>query len=210
MGENFIISKWRGVRFVVNTTAWHSTENVLFQQSSLLNILALLEQIFLMALYYQSAYFCISSICSDIVNLVEQKKIDQSTELMMDFCKIIPQTWKDIMKAASSNTSVLVVINIEKMLERLGKCKTLLNMIQNGLGGYLETKRLFFPRFFFLSNKEILSIISNTRDPSGYVKLISQISVRAIQIVNVTTHRCKCPGKGLSLKDFLDIFLVCI
>lgn len=73
------------------------------------------------------------------------------------------------MKAASSNTSVLIVINIEKMLERLGKCKTLLNLIQNGLDSYLETKRLSFPRFFFLSNKEILSIISNTRDPSGYM-----------------------------------------
>lgn len=71
------------------------------------------------------------------------------------------------MKVASSNTSVLVVISIEKMLERLGKCNTLLNIIQKGLGTYLEMKRINFPRFFFLSNEEILDIISNTRDPAG-------------------------------------------
>lgn len=75
------------------------------------------------------------------------------------------------MKATSLNTAVMAVITIEKMLERLGKCNTLLNIIQNGLGAFLETKRSLFPRFYFLSNQEILSIMSNTRDPRGYCYL---------------------------------------
>ncbi|XP_058416307.1 dynein axonemal heavy chain 1 isoform X1 [Diceros bicornis minor] len=73
--------------------------------------------------------------------------------------------WRKIMKNAYDNREVINVCSDQRLLDSLRNCNKLLDMVQKGLSEYLETKRSAFPRFYFLSDDELLEILSQTKDP---------------------------------------------
>ncbi|XP_052285538.1 dynein axonemal heavy chain 12-like isoform X2 [Dreissena polymorpha] len=79
--------------------------------------------------------------------------------------QIVDRNWKEIMKHTVRDPKVLVATSMTGLLEKLQDSNGLLDKIMKGLNAYLEKKRLFFPRFFFLSNDEMLEILSETKDP---------------------------------------------
>ncbi|XP_037386166.1 dynein axonemal heavy chain 1 isoform X5 [Talpa occidentalis] len=75
--------------------------------------------------------------------------------------------WRKIMKNVYENREVINVCSDQRLLDSLRDCNKLLDMVHKGLSEYLETKRSFFPRFYFLSDDELLEILSQTKDPTA-------------------------------------------
>lgn len=79
--------------------------------------------------------------------------------------KAVDNTWRVGMAQTYAEPSCVKVARRAGFLESLIEANAKLEQIQKGLNDYLETKRLAFPRFFFLSNDELLEILAETKDP---------------------------------------------
>jgi len=69
------------------------------------------------------------------------------------------------MSQVHSNPNVLKTCKADGRLESLRENNRNLEAVQKELENYLETKRSGFSRFYFLSDDELLSILSETKDP---------------------------------------------
>ncbi|KAM9758655.1 dynein axonemal heavy chain 1 [Menidia menidia] len=74
--------------------------------------------------------------------------------------------WKSIMRSAFENQKVIELCTEAQLLQKLKYCNMLSEKVQRGLVEYLGKKRSSFPRFFFLSDNELLEILSHTKDPT--------------------------------------------
>ncbi|XP_011707083.1 PREDICTED: dynein heavy chain 1, axonemal-like, partial [Wasmannia auropunctata] len=70
---------------------------------------------------------------------------------------------KRIMKNARDCPYVIITCADKTLLSSLKECRLMLETIEKGLSDYLETKRMIFPRFFFLSDDELLEIIVQSK-----------------------------------------------
>ena len=80
--------------------------------------------------------------------------------------KDVDKTWRGIMSSISKDPRVLVSAGEQGMLEQLKSSLEIIGVIDQGVNQFVEDKKTSFPRFFFLSNQDILNVVSETKDPT--------------------------------------------
>jgi len=73
--------------------------------------------------------------------------------------------WHNLMNKVNDDPAAKTVMQIEELGQILKSANEKLERVQKGLNDYLESKRTLFPRFYFLSNDELLEILSETKEP---------------------------------------------
>ncbi|XP_054557771.1 dynein axonemal heavy chain 6 isoform X3 [Talpa occidentalis] len=79
----------------------------------------------------------------------------------------VDKSWKEIMRKVNRLPNALRAATQPGLLETFQNNNALLDQIQKCLETYLESKRVIFPRFYFLSNDELLEILAQTRNPQA-------------------------------------------
>ena len=68
---------------------------------------------------------------------------------------------QELLRDMASNLNIVRATNKPRLLEKLEDLEKQLSMCEKALADYLETKRLAYPRFYFISPADLLDILSN-------------------------------------------------
>uniref|UniRef100_A0A8B9S1G8 Dynein axonemal heavy chain 17 n=1 Tax=Accipiter nisus TaxID=211598 RepID=A0A8B9S1G8_9AVES len=78
----------------------------------------------------------------------------------------IDQDFKELMADAVKTPNVIEATNKPGLYDKLEALQKRLVLCEKALAEYLETKRLAFPRFYFVSSADLLDILSNGNEPA--------------------------------------------
>ncbi|XP_018800561.1 PREDICTED: dynein heavy chain 6, axonemal [Bactrocera latifrons] len=92
-----------------------------------------------------------------------QRQLPQEAKMFF----AVDKSFKNIMRHAKKVALALPVMTDRNTFDEINENNRLLDLISRGLEAYLEVKRVVFPRFYFLSNDELLEILAQTRVPQA-------------------------------------------
>jgi hypothetical protein len=86
--------------------------------------------------------------------------------------EVVDDNWRGVSQKAASDPRVKSVLTIPMVQPRLEEAEAMIDEIRAGVNAYLDSKRVSFPRLFFLSRADLLSLLAEMRDPSRVVPFL--------------------------------------
>ncbi|XP_061150392.1 dynein axonemal heavy chain 11 [Syngnathus typhle] len=101
----------------------------------------------------------------------------------------IHNDFQSLMSQVVQNSNVLEVTNQPGFLENLEALQQRLSVCEKALAEYLETKRLTFPRFYFVSASDLLEIVSKGTQPKQVTKHLLKLFDNIADLRFKESHR---------------------
>eukprot|EP01083_Nonionella_stella_P177342 623003_1 len=96
---------------------------------------------------------------------------------------VVNKEWKVAMNEWNSIKIAKTVCLLDGQFDRFISMQKALEKIQRSLNDYLETKRMAFPRFYFLSDDDLLSILGHSKQPNKIQKHIKKLFAGIHQLI---------------------------
>lgn len=90
-------------------------------------------------------------------------------------------TFQELVSIIEKTKNVVEATSAPRLYERLDNLQGSLTLCEKALAEYLDTKRLAFPRFYFVSSADLLDILSNGNNPS--VVCIHKQYISALEVI---------------------------
>ena len=87
----------------------------------------------------------------------------------------IDSDFKELVSEVEKTKNVVDATNQPNLYERLEALQGQLTLCEKALAEYLETKRLAFPRFYFVSSADLLDILSNGNNPPVVARHLTKL-----------------------------------
>ncbi|XP_048653960.1 dynein axonemal heavy chain 2 isoform X2 [Marmota marmota marmota] len=120
----------------------------------------------------------------------------------------VNNNWKSIMDRMNKDNNALRSTRHPGLLDKLIEMNTILEDIQKSLDMYLETKRHIFPRFYFLSNDDLLEILGQSRNPEAVQphlkKCFDNIKLLKIQKIGGSGGKWEAVGMFSGDGEYVD------
>lgn len=105
-----------------------------------------------------------------LLNIFEVEDIQKQLPEETGIFKVVNNKWRILMESITDSKNVIKSTQKEGLIDNLNDMNVKLEQIQKQLDDYLEKKRQEFPRFYFLSDGDLLEILGQSRDPNAVQK----------------------------------------
>ena len=133
---------------------------------------------------------------------------DIKRQLPSEFKKFneVDKGWREIMKETKANPGVLRTCSREGLFEKFLMFNEELEKVQKGLSNYLEDKRTIFARFYFLSNDDLLEILSKTKEVEKVQPFLVKVfeNIHELRFIHPSKHIVAMYSKEHECIEFSD------